>query len=274
MNQLIRKLTTQASNNKHIFTSFTILLAALIIGFSITIPTGMYHSLFNSYRQVVPKRVWFNKVNSITNYTNEAEVIINQPRISFKSSPKYFIVEVSDLDCTDCAVFHGYASPQTTSSYQKMLQDFVVTGKAAYTWIDSPLSENNKKHSSLYCAGIQSPKGFFTYRDKAFSSLSAFSIETAKENAKVSGVDTKEFEDCTNADTYKDRVTSLAQFSRTVIENTQTPTLYVYSITEESVKKIDGSQGKQKIAKKIATITNMSNYEFGIKPELAKVLSK
>lgn len=267
MNQVIHKIA-HPSNRSFLYT-VTILSVAIMLSLGLLIPSGLFNKVWKNYYHKYPKRVWFNKVGTIENYNSLTSIISSQPKISFRPSTKYYLIEVSGLECANCAQFHGYTQ-KGESPYTSLIKDYVENGKVSYLWIDLFAQGDIKKHTSVYCAGEQSPKKFFEYREQIFSRYNTV-IDSAKytELAKKIGLNIKNFETCLNSNRYNDRVTKLSQYAAS--EFKASPVLFLYSVTEEPVKKLDGTTQKQTIATKITSIDSINQYTLNVKPELDKI---
>jgi hypothetical protein len=176
------------------------------------------------------------------------------------------------MDCIECASVHGVNKNGQTANSDKVFEEYIRSGKAGYVWIDQPTSNNSKSHASLYCAGEQSAKRFFQYRDELYRNSQPFTLDTARIAAEKANLDISEFESCVESGKYYERVNQLAQFANVILENTQVPQYYVYQITERKVTQLDGRTGKQTIAKQLTRVSAASPYEDVIKPSIDEVL--
>ncbi len=256
--------------NKQIITSFAVLLASLVIALGVIIPSGIFQKTAAGLYSSFPRYVRFNSLKSVSDITSVVPIIDSQPSISFNTGSKYYFVESSGLDCANCAAFHGYNSIEE-SNYNLFFRDYVETGKVNYVWIDKQTTGDIKKHTSVYCAGEQSAKKFFEYRDLSFKKyLSPFDIETEKKVVSKLGLNAKKFEECVNSKKYDERVQSLTSFAASTLENTDSPSFSIYQVQYQEVKKIDGKVESQKLASLLTKFNGNEDYYLKIKPELMK----
>jgi protein-disulfide isomerase len=253
----LKKLTQ--TNNPTLLTSFSIIIAALLISITILGLSGGISKGVRGAKGLLPKFAKYQKLKEIGDYTSPKIVLESQPKLSYNSNSKYLFVEVSDLDCVNCANFHGNGSTEK-STFNKVLDHYVKLGKMDYVWIDNQNLGPIIKHSSLYCAAEQDTKKFFEYKETLYKNYGkTFDINTAKDYIKPLKLDEKKFEECVASNKYDTRVQSLSQFSQTQNQS-GTPTFLIYEIAEVKVK-VNDKDEIQKQPKLLTAIVGNMAYE-------------
>ena len=147
------------------------------------------------------------------------------------------ILEWGDYQCTFCYKFH-----QNTLDIIK--EDFVKTGEVKIIFKDFPLNGLDSKLSAeaTYCA--QDQDKYWEYHDELYKNWGGertgwITRESLEKFAMTIDLNLKEFNDCLDNHTYKDRVNTHYQFGKELGIDA-TPSFLVFN--EEKIIKIRGNQ--------------------------------
>ena len=120
---------------------------------------------------------------------------------------KVTIVEFSDFQCPFCRIFWRDTFPQ-------LKKEYIDTGKAKFVYRDFPLEFHPSaavSANAAECAGDQGK--FWEYHDKVFGEQEklgegtiSYAIKDIKKWAGEIGLDSDEFNQCLNAEKYKEEV--------------------------------------------------------------------
>ncbi|MCX8034827.1 MAG: DsbA family protein [Candidatus Dojkabacteria bacterium] len=260
--------------NFNLLVSISIIVSSLIVSVTFIFAFNLHNVIYKNLIYILPKYAFYSfKIPQ--NYDSTNSVLEGQPILTYNVNAKYIFVENSDLDCINCAKFHGYQQNRD-SSFEKLSRDFLITGKLTYIFIDKQGLGDIKKHSSLYCAGEQDAKAFFELKTIYYKNFTAFDLNKAKEyfNSIKSSktLDINKFESCINSGQYEEHVRKISGFSSDILGTTGTPTFYLYEIKEVTTKTLDGKTSQTKTYNLLAKIVGNQNYEIGIKPVLEKAI--
>ncbi len=255
-----------------LFTSVSIIGFSVLVSLAILWASGGISYMFGSLYRFVPKFPTVRGASDVKDYNDLVGLLDSQPMLSFKSKNPYVLVETSDLDCINCARFHGYGASQQ-STFSKVKADFIENGKMDYIFVDSQSLGEIVKHTALYCAGEQKPSAFFDYKEKEYQGYgNKFDIAKEKNTIKGMGLNAAKFEDCVNSKKYEDRVKKLTGATGSLMNIQATPTFLLYKIENQEVKKLDGKTEIKRLPTLVTTIRGNVDYESSIKPELSKYL--
>ena len=147
------------------------------------------------------------------------------------------ILEWGDYQCTFCYKFH-----QNTLDIIK--EDFVKTGEVKIIFKDFPLNGLDSKLAAeaTYCA--QDQDKYWEYHDELYKNWGGertgwITRESLEKFAMTIDLNLKEFNDCLDNHTYKDRVNTHYQFGKELGIDA-TPSFLVFN--EEKIIKIRGNQ--------------------------------
>ncbi len=246
----------------------------MIVSITFIFAFNLHDVIYKNLIYVLPKYAFYS-FKTPKNYESSNSVLENQPILTYNVNAKYIFVEISDLDCINCAKFHGYQQNKD-SSFEKLSRDFLLTGKLTYIFVDKQGLGDIRKHSSLYCAGEQDPKAFFELKTIYYKNFSPFDINKAKEYFNsikaTKSLDVNKFESCINSGQYEEHVRKISQFSSDILGTTGTPTFYLYEVKEVTIKTLDGKTSQTKTYNLLAEIVGNQDYEIGIKPILDKAI--
>ena len=147
------------------------------------------------------------------------------------------ILEWGDYQCTFCYKFH-----QNTLDIIK--EEFVKTGEVKIIFKDFPLNGLDSKLAAeaTYCA--QDQDKYWEYHDELYKNWGGertgwITRESLEKFAMTIDLNLKEFNDCLDNNTYKDRVNTHYQFGKELGIDA-TPSFLVFN--EEKIIKIRGNQ--------------------------------
>ncbi|MFH1364782.1 MAG: thioredoxin domain-containing protein, partial [Candidatus Aenigmatarchaeota archaeon] len=102
--------------------------------------------------------------------------------------------------CPFCSRFYSDA-------YQKIITEYVDTGKAKIVYRDFPLSFHPQAQPAAEAAECAGEQGmFWEYHDKIFENQGALSTESYKQWAADLGLNTEQFNSCFDSGTYRSEV--------------------------------------------------------------------
>lgn len=262
---------------RSIYQAFSILIAGIIICLVILTVTGVFGSVFSSIHNAIPRFPSYGKLQTVNDYQSTRSVFDSQPKLSYNSNARYLFVEVSDYTCEKCAKFHGFdlTNPKN-SSFNRIKEDFVKTGKMDYVFIDKQvLIDNDKRHNSTYCVAEQSTKKYFDYQENLWDFYGLpFNLESSKQNIDQLGFDEDKYDSCYNDKKYQDRVKNLWDFSSDTLKSTLTPTFYIFKVDKQNIVKLDGQKGTENVYTQIWMYSGDIDYDIFMKSKIEDVMNK
>lgn len=249
--------------------SLTILISGILISCAILIVAGVPNQIARSINRILPRYANYGEFKDISDYTNFNSIFTSQPRISFNNNARLLFVETSDVNCINCANFHGYNSSDNTYSYNRLLEEYVREGKMDYIFIDTLIFDSIQKHNSSYCVAEQIPRSFFEYKSKLYKGYGTnFDVNVAIGYAQSLGIDINRFTDCFNSNKYEDRVNRLNLFAQNILGTQSTPTFHIYRMTPKEIIRADGSRVREIEFTSLNTINGNVDFNLSMKPVL------
>lgn len=258
--------------NNSVLISIAIIISSLIISLGILYVSSGLHSIFKSVSSILPQIPEYTPIMEISDYTNIENVFNSQPKMSYNREARYLLVEISDLDCVNCARFHGFQK-NNKSSFEKFLEDFVRPGLLSYMFIDSQSIGEISKHMAIYCAGEQKTRSFFDYKSLLYKNYEQ-KIDEEKLTAYASKLNLKitDFQNCLKSGKYKERIDKLTTFAQNVLAVTGTPTFILYKVETQKVIDQNEKRGEKKIYIQIDQIKGNVDYDTTFYPFLKKYI--
>lgn len=264
-----------------VYTSLATVIGSLLIAIIICWVGGFWAFTWNGFLNILPRQAKYNSVKEVSDFESIEKVFDAQPWLTYKftGNSSYIFVEVSDLDCINCANFHGYNG--ATDSYKKMVDDFVAPGKMDYIFIDKQSLGEIAKHQSFYCVAEQNASKAHEYKDIMYKNFGqTFDLAKAKEqisNQTKGGskdFDLNKFDECVTTGKYKDRVTKLTNFASSKLNVSGTPTFLIFKVTNKEVKTIDNKTEIRKDFTEVGRQTGNLDYDIYTKPFIESSLKK
>lgn len=259
-----------SSERSRFFISLSIIGSSFLICLLILSLSGGLSLIFVRAKRLLPKFPKFQEIQEInTTSIDVATVISTQPKISFNKNAKYVIIESSSPTCSGCAEI--YKQNESTSTYDKLMYDFIESGKLDYLWIDNARTNTDVLlQSSIYCVSEQSSKKFFEYKKFIYTNKPTSDINTLKSIVKSLDLDENKFADCVNSNKYAGRVEALTELS-TTLDADYDPTFFVYKVEEKSVETADKRIEKRIVASQVLKIDGSLDYDVGVKTDLDSI---
>lgn len=265
--------TNILGRNSSLLLSLSIFFVGLIISFSILHVTGGFNSINKYLFNTFLNQPNYGSFSPISNYQDLAEIIKAQPLISYNKQAKYLLIESSDLDCPNCANFHVSQNKLKPSSFDKLLDEFISTGKINYSFIDLNILKGPDKHIAIYCAAEQNPKKLFEYKKMLYDNYKEdFNADKAYIYANNLKLNVQKFKECYESKRYANRVKELSNFNSNILDITSTPTFTIYKIDYKEA--IDQQNQKRLLIEytKIDQIIGNVDYELTMRPKLKEII--
>ena len=166
-----------------------------------------------------------------------SKLIENGSPIMGNPDAKITILEWGDYQCTFCYKFHQ-------NTLDTLNEDFIKTGKVNLVFKDYPLNgpDSLLAAEASYCA--QDQEKYWQYHDELYKNWGGertgwITRDSLNQFAITVNLDLKEFNDCLDNHTYKDRVNTHYQFGKELGIDA-TPSFLVFN--EDKIIKIRGNQ--------------------------------
>lgn len=262
--------------NNYVYYILSIFVSGMIICATILYVSGSLNFVKVQFNDLIPRFPSYQKLSDIKDYTNQEEIFGAQPQIFYSDAArKYLLVEVSDLNCPNCAKFHGYGSVDGEYGYNRFKQDYLATGKVSYMFLDQRFLVNADKHISAYCVAEQSPKKFFEYKDALYKDYDKpFTLAISESYLDALNFNMKQYEDCFNSKKYDKRIQEISNFSANYFNASSTPTFMMFKVDETAITRIDGSKGVQRKYTQLFSILGNVDYDSLMQPKIEAGLKK
>jgi len=166
-----------------------------------------------------------------------SKLIENGSPVMGNPDAKITILEWGDYQCTFCYKFHQ-------NTLDILNEDFIKTGKVNVVFKDYPLNgpDSLLAAEASYCA--QDQEKYWQYHDELYKNWGGertgwITSDSLNQFATTVNLDLKEFNDCLDNHTYKDRVNTHYQFGKELGIDA-TPSFLVFN--EDKIIKIRGNQ--------------------------------
>lgn len=264
--------------NKSYLHVASILISGILVCLTVLYSSGALTHIKNQIFYAIPKFPQYQKFKKIKDYSSQEEIFSSQPQISYNPQAKYLFVEVGDMNCPNCARFHGYKSNNDMYPYKRLFEDYISTGKMNYMFLDLRFINTPDKHNSVYCVAEQDTKRFFSYKDALYKNFddtnTDFTLEKAKKYLKDFLFDMKKFEECYTTQRYVERVKGLSEFSSNYLQVKSTPTFLIFEVQKLNLTKLNGSQVNENFYNLKGTIVGNQDYDIILKPEIDKLINQ
>ena len=258
--------------------SLSIIFSSVLVSFGIIYASLGRQGFVEKFTEVIPRVPEYRFISELSDqdYNDISKVINSQPRISYNPAARYVLVESSDLDCPNCAKFHGFGlDDKSKSSFERLKKDFIVKGKLEYVFVDSQFLKDARKHNAMYCAGEQRAKAFFDYGLRLYELIDReFTDELASSIAVQLGLDGNKILECIKSNKYEDRIKKLTSFNSNVLGINGTPVFTLFEIQEQEIVGTDDKIQTIKTYQKLEQIVGNVDYKTTLKPALSKYTDK
>ena len=180
---------------------------------------------------------FFSEPQTDSKILTASNLIDNGSPILGNSNAEITILEWGDYQCTFCYKFHQ-------NTLDVINEEFIKTGKVKLVFKDFPLNgpDSFLAAEASYCAEDQGK--YWQYHDELYKNWGGertgwITRDSLNQFAITVNLDLKEFNDCLDNHTYKDRVNTHYQFGKELGIDA-TPSFLVFN--EDKIIKIRGNQ--------------------------------
>ena len=135
--------------------------------------------------------------------TGPVDVSIDDDAVKGDEDAPVTMIEFTDYECPYCESYF-------TEAYDKIIKNYVDTGKVKYVVRDFPLPFHEKAIPAANAAECAKEEGgdemYFKYHDLLFKNQTSLSIENYKKWAGELGIDQAKFDACVDENRFKDEI--------------------------------------------------------------------